>query len=87
MLPKGNPHRDYDCWLLFVKGTSLLCHRAVTLKELDKADALPMDFYEMFEQLYGKERCTIYIHLHGHLKECMLDFGPVYAFDYSASNG
>ena len=39
-----------------------------------------MDFCEMFEQLYGKEHCTINIHLHGHLKECMLDFGPVYGF-------
>ena len=24
------PHSDYDCWLLFVKSTSLLCHRAIT---------------------------------------------------------
>jgi len=78
--------RDYDCWLLFVKGTSLLCHCAITLQELDKADALLMDFCEMLEQLYGKEHCTINIHLHGHLKECMLDSGPVYAFGYSASN-
>ena len=42
------PHRDYDCWLLFVKSTSLLCRRAITLQKLDKADALLMDFCEMF---------------------------------------
>ena len=74
------PHRHYDCWLLFVKSTSLLCRRSITLQELDKADMLLMEFCEMFEQLYGKEKCTINMHLHGHLKECMLDFGPVYSF-------
>ena len=34
----------------------------------------------MFQQIYGKEHCTINIHLHGHLKECVMDFGPVYSF-------
>ena len=74
------PHRHYDCWLLFVKSTSLLCRRSITLQELDKADTLLMEFCEIFVQLYGKENYTINMHLHGHLKECMLDFGPVYSF-------
>lgn len=73
------PHRHYDCWLLFVKSTALLCQRSITLQELDKADTLLMEFCEIFVQLYGKENCTN-MHLHGHLKECMLDYGPVYSF-------
>ena len=74
------PHRHYDCWLLFVKSTQLLCQRSITLQELDKADALLMEFCEVFVQLYGKENCTINMHLHGHIKQCVLDFGPVYSF-------
>ena len=74
------PHRDYDCWLLFVKATSLLCQRSISLQQLDNADSLLMEFCETFERLYGKEHLNINLHLHGHLKECLLDFGPVYAF-------
>ena len=29
-----------------------------------------------FEQLYGKDN----LHLHGHLRECVLDYGPAYSF-------
>ena len=71
------PHRHYDCWLLFVKSTRLLCQCSITLLELDNADALLMEFCE---KLYGEENCTINMHLHGHLKECVFDFGPVYSF-------
>ena len=74
------PYRHYDCWLLFVKSTSLLCRRSITLQELNKADELLMDFCKKFVELYGEQHCTINMHLHGHLKECVLDFGPVYSF-------
>lgn len=74
------PHRDYNCWLAFVKACTLLCRRSITIQQLDEADALLLNFCQMFEQLYGNDGCTINIHLHGHLKECIVDFGPVYAF-------
>ena len=74
------PHRHYDCWLLFVKAVSILCQRQVTITEVERGDALLMDFCEVFESLYGKEQYTINLHLHAHLKECILDFGPVYSF-------
>lgn len=61
------PHQHYDCWLLFVQ-------------ELDKADDFLMDFCSTFESLYGKQSYTINIYLHGHLKDCILDFGPVFSF-------
>ena len=34
----------------------------------------------MFENLCGKERCTPNMHLHGHLRDCILDYGPIYSF-------
>ena len=74
------PHRDYDCWLLFVKSMSYICRRHIAIDVLEKSDDLLMQFCDMFEKLYGKEKYTINIHLHGHIKECILDFGPIYSF-------
>ena len=34
----------------------------------------------MFHQLYGSEYCTPNMHLHLHLKESVLDYGPVHGF-------
>jgi len=39
-----------------------------------------MEFCETFQTLYGKENCSINLHLHGHLASCILDYGPVYSF-------
>ena len=32
----------------------------------------------MFENVYGKEHCNINLYLHGHLHECLKDYGLVY---------
>ena len=74
------PDRHYNCWLLFVKATSILCRRLITLQKLNEADKYLMEFCEAFHLLYGKQYYTINIHLHGHLKDCILDFSPVYSF-------
>lgn len=74
------PPQDYDCWLHFVKASNLLCRRSLTVQQVDQADLHLMEFCSTFERLYGKENLNINLHLHGHLKECLLDFGPVYAF-------
>lgn len=74
------PSKDYDCWLMFVKATSILCRRQITLTQLEQGDFLLMEFCKVFERLYGKEHYTMNLHLHAHLKECILDYGPVYSF-------
>ena len=51
-----------------------------TLSDIEEGDSLLLGFCELFEHLYGKENYTINLHLHGHIKECMLDYGPVYSF-------
>ena len=33
-----------------------------------------------FERLHGKSKVKPNMHLHGHLKGCVLDYGPVYNF-------
>ena len=39
-----------------------------------------MQFGVMFEALCGKDKCTPNMHLHGHLQDCILDYGPVFSF-------
>ena len=70
-----------------MKAVSLLCQRQITLDELEKGDALLMEFCEVFEKLYGKANYTMNLHLHSHLKECILDYGPVYSFWLFAFEG
>ena len=33
-------------------------------------------------KLYGAEMCTPNMHVHLHLKQCLLDYGPLAAFGY-----
>ena len=72
--------RDFNCWQLFVKASYLLCSRNISLEELNEADKLIMEFLHTFQSLYGKEFCTINLHLNAHLKQCVADFGPVHSF-------
>ena len=74
------PFNHYNCWLLFVKACKLICCRSITLNQLEEAGTLLVSFCKKFEDLYGSAFCTINLHLHRHLKECIEDFGPVYAF-------
>ena len=72
--------QHYNCWLLFVRACSLLCGRIITYTEIDTADLLLLNFCKKVEQLYGRENCTPNLHLHLHLKQCLLDYGPSHAF-------
>ena len=74
------PHQHYACWKLFVKACFFLCRRSISQSDIEEADACLLDFLKKFEDLYGKEYCTINLHLHAHLTECVKDFGPVYSF-------
>ena len=74
------PWRHYHCWHLFVKVCFLFCRRTVTDVELQQADDTLGQFWKAYKELYGPESCTINIHLHGHLSDCVRDFGPVYSF-------
>ena len=74
------PNDHYECWLKFVKATSLLCCRQIALTQLEEGDLMIMNFCDSFHNLYGKELYNINLHLHGHLKECIIDYGPVYSF-------
>ena len=68
------------CWLLFVRACNLLCTRIVTTSDIHQADQCLMEFCKQFFLLYGTDSCTPNLHLHLHLKDCLLDYGPVHTF-------
>lgn len=58
----------------------ILSLKCITLHELDIAYAPIMHFGRRVERMYGRQIITQYMHLHGHIKECVIDYGPTHAF-------
>ena len=54
----------------------------IAKRDVDLADQYLVMFCRKFPVLYGPECCTpnMHLHLHLHLKNCVLDYGPVYSF-------
>lgn len=74
------PSQHYQCWCYFVRACYLLCRKTITVSELEEAHEYLKNFFGDFVALYGKEYCNMNLHLHGHLKECVEDYGPVCSF-------
>ena len=84
------PSSDMEVWRNFVMACSCLCSTVLTETKALLAHSYLLKFCQGFEQLYGKHRVTPNIHLHTHLVECVLDYGPVYSFwlfSFERSNG
>ena len=84
------PRPHLDCWRLFVLACRILCKRKITKVEISLFDALLIKFCKRVEDIYGESAITPNMHMHGHLKEVVEDFGPVYAFwlfTYERYNG
>lgn len=71
---------QYSLWVLFVQACSLLCSYAISNESLCLADRLIHQYCSSFEQEFGKENCYPNLHLHCHLKQCILDYGPSTSF-------
>ena len=74
------PPPHYNRWHLFLKATYLLCRRTITKDQLEEADTYLMMFCRRFHDLYSQRTCTMNMHLHCHLAECIRSYGPVYSF-------
>ena len=74
------PVQDWECWQLFVKAVKLFCIKNISHQQCKAAHDNLVEFCELFTQLYGKEKLVINMHLSCHLQECIMDYGPVYAF-------
>ena len=84
------PWNHYKCWLLFVKACWIFCNRSISVSELEDGDKIIMEFCDAYKTIFGAIMCTMNIHLHGHLRLCIEDYGPVYSFwcfSYERLNG
>ena len=58
----------------------LICGREISSIELTKANLLLLKFCKKVQHLYGNLAITPNMHLHGHIVECVKDYGPIYTF-------
>lgn len=84
------PPSDLQCWLLFVRACSILCSHCILQSDITSVDMFLEQFCRQFERLYGSTQCTFNMHLHLHLKQTFLNFGPPHAswcFAFERFNG
>ena len=74
------PQRDKDCFRKFVIACQYLCRKIISKNDVTIAHEMLLQFCKSFQSLYGENRITPNMHLHMHLKECVLNFGPIYSF-------
>ena len=80
LLSKVLPSDHFNNWMRFVDACRLLAKPSIRLDEMDLAHDNLVKFCQGCERLYSREFITPNMHLHGHLRDTVADFGPVYAF-------
>ena len=84
------PTEDLECWRHFVLASRTFCKCELSRDDITVADALLLRFCRRFEILYGGEAVTPNIHLHAHLADCILEYGPIstfWLFSFERFNG
>ena len=84
------PKEHLECWWLFVQACILICQPTITKDIIKKIDEYFLSFCQTFQNLYGTASCTINLHLHCHLAECLRDYGPAHdtwCFSFERLNG
>ena len=74
------PKHHFNMWQVFVRACKLLLKPYITNEEVNTAHDLLKLFNITYERIVGKEFCTPNMHMQLHIRQCILDFGPVYAF-------
>ena len=74
------PQTHLEVWRDFVMACSHLCAPVISESRAILAHSYLIKFCQQFEELYGGDKVTPNMHLHTHLLDCVLDYGPVYAF-------
>ena len=71
---------QYSMWLLFVRACSLLCSHAILRDAINSDNHHIHHYCSLFEAEFGRESCYPNLHMHCHLKQCLLVFGPAASF-------
>ena len=74
------PSQHLECWRHFVLACRILCKHSLSMDDISLFDALLMQFCRRIQQMYGESAVTPNIHMHAHLKEDLLSYGPAYEF-------
>ena len=84
------PGEHLECWRHFVLACRILCKQCLSYDDVNLADALLLSFCKRVEHIYGQATITPNMHLHAHLKDVFLDFGPAqefWLFSFERYNG
>ena len=79
-----------DCWRHFVLACRLLCNPNLKINDITLADAFLLHFCRRTERMFGNEVITPNMHMSCHLRECILDYGPInhfWLFAFERFNG
>ena len=79
-----------ECWRHFVLACRYLCQPILKPNDVIIADALLLKFCKRTEQLFGENIITPNMHMSCHLRECILDYGPLnhfWLFAFERFNG
>ena len=74
------PKKQYNLWQVFVRACTLLISTNISYQDTLSAHNLLTLFCTKFQEIMGADSCTPNMHMHLHLKECIINYGPVYAF-------
>ena len=84
------PEQHFRCWQTFVLACKSICKPLISPPEVAIGDGLFLKFCKQVEKLYGKKSITPNMHLHLHLRDVLLDHGPVtsfWCFSFERYNG
>lgn len=72
--------KEYDLISKLSKAVCLMCTKVITVDAASKVEGLLREYNDDFEIHFGKDSCVPNLHMQLHLKELILDYGPVYSF-------
>jgi len=58
----------------------LIAFHIISCEEIESVDLAMKDFLIKIKSAFGPEIATPNMHMHLHLKDCLLDYGPLYSF-------
>lgn len=74
------PDEHFKCWQTYVLACQHMSKHYICRNDIVLADGLFIKFCKQVEILFGKDVITPNMHLHCHMKNCVLDYGPLHAF-------
>ena len=69
-----------ECWRHFVQACRVLSSRQITIEKVLLGDAHLVQFCKRTQHIFGKESITPNMHMHFHLRACIIDYGPLHGF-------